>query len=115
MLEGRVKPDGNLESWARSRSTNLLDSDDPSTNKIIQNSRSDYLLNSRQDMQQHHLSSNQAGTNNTMNNNILVKDVRVTQGGMPDVSITDYLQPNDTSHISIDQNQKFHYTGQTEK
>ena len=52
MLEGRVKPDGNLESWAKSRSTNLLDSDDPSANKMIQNSRSDYLLNSRQEM--HH-------------------------------------------------------------
>lgn len=48
MLEGRVKPDGNLESWARSRSTNLLDSEDPSA-KMIHNSRSDYILNSRQD------------------------------------------------------------------
>ena len=42
MLQGRVKANGNLETWAQSRSTNLLDSTDPS--KMILPSRSDAIL-----------------------------------------------------------------------
>jgi len=38
MMQGRVKANGNLETWAQSRSTNLLDSTDPS--KMILPSRS---------------------------------------------------------------------------
>lgn len=42
MLQGRVKANGNLETWAQSRSTNLLDSTDPS--KMILNSRDEAIL-----------------------------------------------------------------------
>lgn len=42
MLQGRVKPDGNLETWAQSRSTNLLDSTDPS--KMILSSQEERML-----------------------------------------------------------------------
>ena len=51
MLQGRVKPNGKLESWAQSRSTNLLDSENPSK-MLIANSRSDNILNTRNNSRQ---------------------------------------------------------------
>ena len=46
MLQGRVRPNGKLESWAQSRSTNLLDSENPSK-MMAPISQSDAILNSR--------------------------------------------------------------------
>ena len=42
MLQGRVKANGHLETWAQSRSTNLLDSTDPS--KMVLNSQEEAIL-----------------------------------------------------------------------
>lgn len=42
MLQGRVKANGHLETWAQSRSTNLLDSTDPS--KMKMSSRDEGIL-----------------------------------------------------------------------
>ena len=45
MLHGKMNDHGNLESWAMSRSTNLLDSENPSR---LLGSKSDAILASRQ-------------------------------------------------------------------
>ena len=43
MLQGRVKANGQLETWAQSRSTNLLDSTDPSKMMVL-GSREEAIL-----------------------------------------------------------------------
>ena len=58
MMQGRMKGDGTLESWAHSRTTNLLDShEEPS-----RHSRSDAIFNSKSAIQQYIHGDSQAET-----------------------------------------------------